>query len=129
MIVAVFTLVVFAALVCVGGAEMAFSLGLEKKDASLIGLARRMNPFVSEYFYEEYRLTKDIALLREAIRLDPGKAQYHMIYGQALLKQPLRTRASDREAADEVCKAARLKPYSKPYRTMCAQLKAVIPLP
>jgi hypothetical protein len=50
-----------------------------------------------------------------------------MHYGLALLEAKPRTRMSDREALAEICKAARLKPYSKQYQAACEQYKKVLP--
>ncbi len=116
-------------LVCVGGAEFAFRKGNEEKDVALLRLAQRLNPLVSEYFYAEYRLMGDIGALRHAMLLEPTRPAYPMYYGLALIKQEPRTRAGDWAAMIEICKASRLKPYSKQYRNICAQFKAAIPTP
>ncbi len=116
-------------LVCVGGAEFAFEKGKSEKNVALLKTAQRLNPLVSDHFYEDYRLTGDLGALRRAMSLEPTKPAYHMYYGLALLKPKHRALETDREAVSEVCKAARLKPYSKQYREICAQVKAAVPVP
>ena len=117
-------------LACVGGAEFFFQRGSNSsaKNPAALKIAEQLNPFVSEYFYEDYRLTGDIKVLRQAVFFEPSKPAYHMYYGLALMKQTPRTRFSDQEAVAEICKAARLKPYSKLYQDTCEQFKKAIPV-
>jgi hypothetical protein len=107
--------------VCVGGAELFARQATARKDVQGIRIARMLNPFSSEYIYEEYQMAGDADLLIQAIRLEPTKAAYHMYYGLALLDRSPRTREGDREAVQEICKAAKLKPYSTAYRDVCAE--------
>lgn len=116
-------------LACVGGAELAFEHGKAGQNIALLKTARRINPLVSDYAYEDYRITGDLAALRQAMRLEPTRPAYPMYYGLALLKAKPRTRMGDREAVTEICKAARLKPYSQQYKAACEQYKKVIPVP
>ena len=114
-------------LACVGGAELAFQHGKAGKNPAFLEAAQRLNPFVSDYAYEDYRLTGDLEALRRAMRLEPTRPAYPMYYGLALLKAKPRTLMSDREAVTEICKAARLKPYSVKYKAVCEQYQKVIP--
>ncbi len=111
---------------CVGTAEYNFEKGMAQKSLKRVKLAERLNPLESSYFYGEYRLTGDLTALTHAMRLEPTKPSYRMYYGLALLKLNPRSMASDQEAVVEVCKAAELKPYSKPYRDVCDQYKSAI---
>ena len=113
---------------CVGAAEINFNRATQTKDVKLLKTVERLNPFVSDYFYREHRLNGDVNVLAHAISLEPTKAAYHMYYGLALLKRSQRTKSSDEEAVTEICKAARLKPYSDAYRSACEKYKAVIPI-
>ncbi|MBF0522039.1 MAG: hypothetical protein HQL24_03165 [Candidatus Omnitrophica bacterium] len=112
-----------------GSAQIVFEKAVVTKDLKLLKLAQHLNPFVSEYFYEEYRLTGHEAALLEAMMIEPTKPAYPMYYGLALMNRTLRTRISDQEAVKEVCKASRLKPYSKEYQSICEQFKRLIPAP
>ena len=117
-------------LTCVGGAEFAFKQGTnpQRKNVELLKIAEKLNPFVSDYFYEDYRLTGDIKALRQAIVLEPTKPSYHMYYGLALMKQQQpRTYLGDQEAVTEICKAVQLKPYSQQYKDTCNQFRKIIP--
>ncbi len=130
LLVRILSFCFIALLTFVGGAELVFQRGKAGKDPALLQVAQKLNPLVSEYFYEDYRLTGDIKALRRAIQLEPTKPAYHMYYGLALLKQSPRTRYGDREAVTEICKAARLKPYSKQYQDACTQYgKAILIYP
>ncbi len=128
-VIAVLSVCLIVLLACAGGAEFAYEKGKAEKDAGLVKMAQRLNPLVSDHFYEDYRLTGDLGALRRAMSLEPTKPAYPMYYGLALLKPKHRARETDREAVTEVCKAARLKPYSKQYREICAQVKAAVPVP
>ncbi|HNX69105.1 MAG TPA: hypothetical protein PLL75_02170 [Candidatus Omnitrophota bacterium] len=119
-----FCFIVFLA--CAGGAELVFKKGMADKDPELLKIAQNLNPLVSVYFYEDYRLTGNLKTLLHAVRREPTKPAYHMYYGLALLKQKTRTRASDREAVIEICQAACLKPYSAQYQSICEQYKKLI---
>ena len=110
-------------LACVGGAEFAYQQGKAGQNAALLRTARWLNPLASDYAYEDYRMTGNIEALRWAMRIEPSRPAYHMYYGLALLKCKPRTLAVDREAAIEICKASRLKPYSSQYKTACEQYK------
>ena len=115
------------ALFCVmGAAELSFRRGVAEKNVEAIRYAQRLNPWVSEYVYQEYRLTKDIGAIQRAMRLEPTDPSYHMYYGLALLRLDTRTRASDTEALDEICKAAELKPYSQTYREACEKYQKLL---
>ncbi len=124
--VIVFSVVFMILILMAGGAEFLCARGQALNDTGLIRQAQRLNPLVSEYFYEEYRLSGRIDALKAAIRREPIKPAYHMYYGLVILKQVPRTRAGDRQALVEICKAAELKPYSKEYARICGQYKAVI---
>ena len=115
-------------LACVGGAEFAYQQGKAGQNIALLRTAERLNPLVSDYAYEDYRVTGDLKALQRALRLEPTRSAYHMYYGLALLQCKPRTRMSDREAVIEICKAAHLKPYSKQYKAACEQYKKVIPV-
>jgi hypothetical protein len=115
-------------LACVGGAELACQYGVAQKNPGLLKVAQRLNPLNSVYFYEDYRLTGNLEALRQAMRLEPTRPSYPMYYGLALLKQKIRTPEGDREAVIEICKAARLKPYSVQYKAACEQYKKLIPI-
>ena len=123
------SLIIFFILAFVGSAEIVFENAQSQKNVKLFKMAEGLNPFVSEYFYEDYELTKDINALRQAMRLEPTKPAYHMYYGLALIDQKPRTRVGDQQAVIEICKAARLKPYSKQYQEICNKFKAVISIP
>lgn len=127
--VSILSLCFIVLLTCVGGAELAFQLGRSGKNAVLLKVARKINPLVSSYAYEDYRMTDDLEALRQAMRLEPTRPAYHMYYGLALLKQTPRTRAGDAEAATEICRAARLKPYSGQYKAVCEQCEKMIRSP
>jgi curved DNA-binding protein CbpA len=69
----------------------------------------------AEYYYQQGRARFDrkeyhaaVHLLREAVRIDPAKPQYHFHLGMALINNP-RTR---REAEQHLSKAAELDPYN-----------------
>lgn len=128
-IIFLLSLVLAGFLLCRGGAWLAFEQGRARKDFSLLKTASRLDPFVSDYPYEEYRLTGDMTALERAMRLEPTKPAYHMYYCLALIQRQPRTRAGDQAAVAEICKSAQLKPYSKQYRLACDQFKAVIPIP
>ena len=124
-----FIFLYLSVLACVGAAEINFKRAVQAKDVKRLKTAQRLNPFVSDYFYREYRLSGDLNRLVHAMSLEPTKAAYHMYYGLALLKRVKRTKTSDEEAVTEICRAARLKPYSEPYRSACEKYKAVISIP
>ena len=126
ILILIFSVVVLFLLVCEGGADLAFNRAVEEKDLNSLKVAQVLNPFVSDYFYEEYRQTHDLAALRRAISLEPVKPAYHMYYGLALLDLAKRTRLSDEEAVGEICKAAGLKPYSAQYRETCIKFRSTI---
>ncbi len=115
-------------LVCVGSAELLLQQGKDGRNIKLLKMAGKLNPFFSEYAYEDYRLSGDLQALRRAMSLEPTRPAYHMYYGLALLKARPRTRAGDKEAVVEICKAASLKPYSRQYKAVCAQYKSAIPV-
>jgi hypothetical protein len=129
IVVAVLSLCFILLLASVGGAELAFQQGVAQKNPELLRVAEHLNPLVSVYFYEDYRLTGDLAKLRRAMRLEPTRPAYHLYYGLALLKRKPRSFQSDREVVIEVCKAARLKPYSAQYKAACEQYKKLIRIP
>lgn len=116
-------------LVCVGSAELLLQQGKAGRNMELLKMAEKLNPFVSDYAYEDYRLSGDLQALLRAMRLEPTRPAYHMYYGLALLKSKPRTRASDKEAVTEICKAASLKPYSRQYQAACEQYKKAISIP
>ena len=126
LIVLALSLCFIVLLVCVGGAELVFQKGKAEQNAALLKTAQRLNPLASDYAYEEYRVTGDLETLRRAMRLEPTRPAYHMYYGIALLKAKPRTRPGDLEAVAEICKASRLKPYSRVYALACDQFKAAI---
>jgi hypothetical protein len=128
-VIVIFVSCLLAALIfCRGAAWLAFEQGKARKDLSLLQTASRLDPFVSDYSYEEYRLSGDLTALERAMRLEPTKPAYHMYYGLALMKRQLRTRASDQAAVAEICKGAELKSYSKRYQKICEQFRAAIPV-
>ncbi|MBF0331916.1 MAG: hypothetical protein HQL17_08280 [Candidatus Omnitrophica bacterium] len=120
------SIILLVLLVCIGGAEVVFRNAVTHKDLPGIKLAQRLDPLVSEYFYEEYRLTGDLEALQKAMDLEPTKPAYHMYYGLALMELPVRTRITDERAVNEICKAAALKPYSKLYCSTCDSFKKAV---
>lgn len=82
-----------------------------------------LNPLNSEYYYKKGLLTK-------AIETEPSKALYHMYYGLELLKTLPKDKFSAqiqlRQAKNELFRAAKLKPYSKPYKQTYATYAAWI---
>ena len=126
--VATLSLCFIVLLVCAGAAELALEQGKAGHNPALLKTAQRLNPWVSRYAYEDYRMTGDLAALRRAMQLEPSLPAYHMYYGLALLKRKPRTLLGDREAAAEICRAANLKPYSAQYKGACEAFKKVIPV-
>jgi curved DNA-binding protein CbpA len=79
----------------------------------------------AEYYYQQGRARFDrkeyhaaVHLLREAVKLEPGKPQYHFHLGIALINNP-RTR---REAEQHLTKAAELDPYNSQIRLKLGML-------
>jgi len=70
----------------------------------------------SLYDKKEYHLA--VHLFREAIRLEPGKPQYHFNLGLALLRNP----RARREADEHLTKAAELDPYNAQIRAKLGML-------
>jgi hypothetical protein len=68
-------------IVCRDTAWLAFEKGEDRNDLSLVQMASRLDPFVSDHAYEEYRQADDLDALERAIRLEPAKPAYHMYYG------------------------------------------------
>lgn len=122
------SLIYFFVLICVGAAEIISKRAVASHDIHLLNVAQRLYPFVSDYFYAEYRLNGNLSALVHAMSLEPTKPAYHMYYGLALLKRLPRRQATDQEAVTEICKAAQLKPYSQVYRSACEQYRAAIPI-
>lgn len=120
------SLLAAAGLLCRGAAWMAYERGSERGDVSLVRLASRLDPFVSDYAYEEYVQTDDLDALKRAIRLEPAKPVYHMYYGLMLIDRKPRALDRDQEAVKQICQGAELKPYSRNYRETCETYKAVI---
>jgi len=111
---------IYIAVLCVfAAAEYFYQAGKADGDVEKIKIAAFLNPFVSDYRYEIFDQSnpKDIASIKEAIRLEPLKASYHMFYGLELLRDySKRTRASDQIAFHEIARAYALKPYSAQYK-------------
>ena len=128
-LIIIFVLICSLFLIDLSSAEIIFHCAVISKNVKLFKMAQRLNPFVSDYAYEEYRLTGDVDTLLHAIALEPTKAAYHMYYGLALLQRHPRTLSSDQGAVKEICKAARLKPYSPVYRLACEKYKTAIQIP
>jgi curved DNA-binding protein CbpA len=79
----------------------------------------------AEHYYQQGRARYDrkeyhaaVHLLREAVKLEPGKPQYHFHLGVALLINP-RTR---REAEQHLAKAVELDPYNPQIRVKLGTL-------
>ncbi len=105
-------------------AEYFYQTGKAQKNMEDIKMAAVLNPFISDYRGEFFEQSdpKDINIIKEAIRLEPLKASYHMFYALELLKDySKRTRASDQTAFHEIARAYELKPYSKLYQQIYEQ--------
>ena len=113
-----FFLGVFAA------AEYCYQTGKAQGNGEKLKMAAVLNPFVSNYRYEvfEHSYPKDIQSIKEAIRLEPLKASYHIYYALELLRDyNKRTRSSDQIAFHEIERGYALKPYSALYRQIDEQ--------
>lgn len=94
---------------------------------------RGANPSqTAEHYFQQGRARFDrkeyhaaIHLLREAIKLDPSKPQYHFHLGNALMRNP-RTR---REAEQHLTRAAELDPINPQVRVKLGQLYKEAGLP
>ncbi|MCI0489648.1 MAG: DnaJ domain-containing protein [Blastocatellia bacterium] len=75
--------------------------------------------------FEKKEYHKAVHLLREAIRMDPSRPQYHFHLGLALVRNP-RTR---HEAERHLSKAAELDPYSAQIRLKLGMLYKEIGMP
>ena len=105
-------------------AEYFYQTGKTQGNVEKLKMASVLNPFVPDYKYElfEHSNPKDINIIKEAIRLEPLKAVYHMSYALELLRDySKRTRASDQIAFHEIARAYKLKPYSALYQQIYAQ--------
>jgi hypothetical protein len=105
-------------------AEYSYQTGKAQGNLEKLKMAAVLNPFVSDYKYEvfEHSDPKDINIIKEAMRLEPLKAVYHMCYALELLRDySKRTRASDQLAFHEIARAYELKPYSALYRKIYEQ--------
>ena len=105
-------------------AEYFYQTGKDQGNVEKLKMAVFLNPFVSDFRYEvfEQSIPKDINSIKEAIRLEPLKASYHMFYGLELLRvYDQRTRDSDQIAFHEILRAYELKPYSAKYRQIYEQ--------
>ena len=127
VVILFFSLIIAGGLICRGLAWLVFERGVERADVSLIKLAKRLDPWVSDYAYEEYVLTDDLAPLERAIRLEPTKPVYHMYYGLKLIDREPRTPESTQMAVTQICQGAELKPYSKTYRNACEEFRTATP--
>ena len=125
-LVFILSLVAAAGMVCRGMAWMDYEKGEDREELSLVRQAARLDPLVSEYAYEEYVQSGDLAALERAIRLEPTKPSYHMFYGLKLIEREPRTAENDQAAVREICLGAELKPYSKEYRTACEDFRAAV---
>jgi len=100
-------------------AEYFYQNGKVHKNVEELRSAVNLNPFVSDYRAELFEQSdpKDIKIIKEAIRLEPLKASYHMFYALELLRDySKRTRISDQIAFYEIKRAYELKPYSSLYQ-------------
>jgi len=106
------------------GAEYFYQTGKARGNLAKLKMAAVLNPFVSDYRREIFDNSdpKDINSIKEAIRLEPLKASYHMFYALELLRDySRRTRASDQIAFHEIAKAYKLKSYDALYRQIYDQ--------
>ena len=106
------------------GAEYFYQTGKIEGDLEKLKIASIFNPFVSEYRYELFEQSnpKDIIMIKEAIRLEPLKASYHMFYALELLRDySKRTQASDQLAFHEIKRAYELEPYNVGYKQIYNQ--------
>lgn len=105
-------------------AEYFYQTGKAQGNLEELKMAAVCNPFVSDYRAEIFKHSnpKDMDSIKEAIRLEPLKALYHMCYASELLRDySKRTRASDRIAFHEIQRAYELKLYYEPYRQIYEQ--------
>jgi Flp pilus assembly protein TadD len=86
----------------------------------------------AEYYFQQGRARFDrkeyhaaVHLLREAVKLDPSRPQYHLHLGMALINNP-RTR---RESEQHLSKAAELDPYNAQVRAKLGMVYKEIGLP
>ena len=86
----------------------------------------------AEYYFQQGRARYDrkeyhaaIHLLREAVKLDPSRPQYHLHLGMALINNP-RTR---RESEQHLSRAAELDPYNAQLRAKLGMVYKDIGLP
>ncbi len=105
-------------------AEYFYQTGKAQENVQKLKMAAALNPFVSDYRYEIFEQSnpKDINSIKEAIRLEPLKASYHMFYALELLRDySKRTRVSDQIAFHQIARAYALKPFSSLYRQIYEQ--------
>ena len=105
-------------------AEYLYQTGKAESNLEKLKMASILNPFVSEYKYELFELSnpKEINIIKEAIRLEPLKASYHMFYALELLRDyNKRTQASDQLAFHEIKRAYELEPYNTGYKKIYNQ--------
>jgi hypothetical protein len=105
-------------------AEYFYQTGKTHKNLEYLRRACILNPFTSDYRQEMFEQSnpKDMASIKEAIRLEPLKAVYHMEYGLELLRDhSKRTSVSDQIAFHEIARAYKLMPYSAEYRQLYEQ--------
>ena len=105
-------------------AEYLYQTGKAESNLEKLKMASILNPFVSEYKYElfEHSNPKDINSIKEAMRLEPLKASYHMFYALELLRDySKRTQASDQLAFYEIKRAYELEPYNTGYKQIYNQ--------
>jgi len=86
----------------------------------------------AEYYFQQGRARFDrkeyhaaVHLLREAVKLDPSRPQYHLHLGMALINNP-RTR---RESEQHLSKSAELDPYNAQLRAKLGMVYKDIGLP
>jgi len=106
------------------GAEYSYQSGKSENNLEKLKMAAVLNPFVSDYRYElfEQSSPKNIYMIKEAIRLEPLKASYHMFYALELLRDySKRTQASDQLAFHEIKRAYELEPYNAGYKQIYNQ--------
>ena len=105
-------------------AEYLYQTGKAQGNLDKLKMAIILNPFVSDYRYGlfEQSNTKDINSIKEAIRLEPLKAVYHMAYALELLRDySKRSQVSDQLAFHEIKRAYELEPYNSGYRQIYNQ--------
>jgi hypothetical protein len=113
-----------AVLAVFAAAELLYQNGKARGNMRELRMAAALNPFISDYRYAIFDKgdPKDMGSIKEAIRLEPLKASYHMFYAFELLRDlNKRTIASDQVAFHEIKRAYELKPYSNNYRQIYEQ--------